>query len=576
MRRIFGQIWRLMRLCAAGRRGRIGAAYFLIVFCLDLAAIQVTLRLISWTADFYNALQKVAIEEAIRQIGVFFLIISLSAALSLVSTYIRRLLQMRWRQNLTEAALERWLRDKTYWLLWLKARGEEIDNPDQRIADDCRIFVNRLTEEALELISKMVGVASYFALLWSLSTFPLAFPLFGWDVEIPRYMVWAAPLYVLIASGMTHFLGAPLHKLNVEQQHREADFRFALARMRESVDPIALSGGEPAERRIFDRRFQAIIENWRRLIRRDFILGCFTRPYMQTVLRIPLFLALPAFLAGKVTLGGLMQIGSAFQNVVTTLSWFVFSYRDLVELAAATARLDRFLAAMEAASATPREILRTSSDDGGLSTRGLILRTPGSHELLRIPDLAIEPGAAIWIRGRSGLGKSTLLRALAGLWPYGEGTVRLPLDERMTILPQQSYAPLDTIAAAAAYPLPPDAVDHDIIRRALADVGLGDIASNDPEAVKRLSGGERQRLAMARLLIHESRLIVLDEATSALDPEAEQRIMTMLRKRSPQAMFVIVAHREPVGCGPLTCVDLDCGAPAAIARPLERPALEQI
>ena len=557
MPRIIRQMARLIRLCIAGEGGRMGVVYFFTIFGLDLIGIQLTLRLIAWTADFYNALQKLDVGEVIRQVGIFFLLTAITASLHLVSTFLRQILNIRWRRALTAAALDRWLHAKAYWRLWLQSKGEEIDNPDQRIADDCRIFVNRLTSEALELLSKIIAIFSYVALLWSLSTFPLAFSLFGADVEIPRYMVWVAPIYVLIASGMTHWLGSPLQKLNVEQQHREADFRFALARMREFVEPIALADGEKAERRIFDRRFQRIVENWRAIIKRDFILGCFTRPYMQTVLRIPTFLALPAFLAGKVTLGGLMQIGSAFQNVVTTLSWFIFSYRDLIELAAATARLDRFLSATEQAAAEPSSIA-LASDERGVILRNLTLATPDGRDLLRIPELHIEQGRATWIAGPSGAGKTTLMRALAGLWPHGSGAASAPRLSAM-FLPQQPYAPLDTLAAAAAYPLAPEAVGEHAVRQALQDVGLGLYADrlDDPDTLKRLSGGERQRLALARVLIHRPAWVFLDESTSALDSRAEADLMNLIQERLPDITLVVIAHRQPVGVRGLVTLDIE-------------------
>ena len=166
----------------------------------------------------------------------------------------------------------------------------------------------------------IISVISYFSVLWSLSTFALSFNVFGYVVEIPRYMVWAAPLYVLISSGVTHFLGSPLRNLTVQQQRREGDFRYALTHVRDSSEAIALQRGEKQEQKHLQALFKAIETNWRQLNVRNLILGCFTRPYYQTVLRIPMFLALPAFIAGKVSLGGLMQLASAFTNVVTTLS----------------------------------------------------------------------------------------------------------------------------------------------------------------------------------------------------------------------------------------------------------------
>lgn len=394
MRSILAQIWRLVRLCLNGEDGRVGLAYFAVVLALNLAGIWITLRLIEWTANFYDALEQLDAGAAVRQIGVFAGLIAVSASQALAADYVRKLLQIRWRRALTTATLDRWLGNKAYWHLQPGFGAVRVDNPDQRIADDSRLFVDSLLTETLDLVTAAVGIFSYVAVLWSLSTFPLAVSLFGFDVEIPRYMVWAAFLYVALCSGLTHVLGRPLKPLYFEQQRREADFRFALARLRESAAEIAISDGEAAERRLLDRRFGAIMSNWRQLIGRELILGCFTRPYMQTILRIPIFLALPAYLAGQVTLGGLMQIGSAFQNVATTLSWFIFSYKDLANLVATSGRLDAFIATAEEQGRRTPAIDMEETERSGISARGLVLNSPDGRVLSLPRDFTLEPGCA--------------------------------------------------------------------------------------------------------------------------------------------------------------------------------------
>ena len=264
-------------------------------------------------------------------------------------------------------------------------------------------------------------------------------------------MVWAAPIYVLIASTLTHLLGSPLHRLYFEQQRREADFRYGLVRVREASGPIALSGGEPAERRQLNRQFDGIVRNWRSVIGRELILGCFTRPYHATVLRIPLFLALPAYLAGHVKLGGLMQLGSAFQNVVVTLSWFVFHYRRLTELSATAARLINFIEIAEAASCKKTDLVRAVTTQREFRLRDVMLRMPDGRALLTLPHLTFEPGRNVWLQGPSGLGKSTLIKALAGL--EARRRPHRSSAARTLYLPQQPYIPLGTFAEAAAYPL---------------------------------------------------------------------------------------------------------------------------
>lgn len=558
MRAVLSQIIGLTRLCIAGPGGKVGALYFLMIFGLGLAGVQVGVRLIAWTADFYNALQKLDVDGALRQIAIFFGLIAISVCIHLASAYLRKMLQIRWRRALTEAALDRWLAGKAYW--HLRERTDHgLDNPDQRIAEDCRIFVEKLTIEGLELATNIVALVTYVSILWSLSTFALSFSLFGHAIEIPRYMVWAAPLYVAIATFITHGLGRPLKALTVQQQKREADFRFSLVRLREHVEGVALADGEPAERRLFRERFGAIAGNWQKLANRELILGFFTRPYFQTVLRIPLFLALPAFLAGRVTFGGLMQIGSAFQNVVTTLSWFVFSYRDLTDLAAAASRLSHFMRAAEGAATPSSGPVLHKAGNAELRLRDLVLATPAGRRLPHVPDLKLKAGGSYWLAAPSGHGKSTLAKAIAGLWTHGEGRIEQP-DGRILVLPQQPYLPLGSLRSALTYPQSPEVFDDATLRQTLAMVGLEDLWSLDDDSWtdkrRGLSGGEQQRFALARALLQAPDWLVLDEATSALDVELEAQLLAALRHSRPDSTLILIAHRAPQGLGPLQMIEL--------------------
>jgi putative ATP-binding cassette transporter len=555
MRIILGAIWRLLRLGASGPGSLASLGLLALVIIKSLLGIKVTLLLIAWNADFYNALQRIDAPAAIHQIGVFALLIGASAGLYLFGTYIKQVLNIRWRRRLTEALLDRWLAHKAYWLLDPAHGNAGIDNPDQRIADDCRMFYELMLEKVLEFFISLIGLVSYVMLLWQLSTFPLAFSLFGYEIEIARYMVWAAPIYVAIATGLTHLLGRQLPGLYAEQQKREADFRFGLMRLRESSAAVALSDGEQAERRVLSGRFGAIVGIWHRVIRRELILGCFSRPYFSTVLRIPMFLALPAFLAGKVTLGGLMQIASAFQNVVTTMSWFIFRYKDVADLVATVRRLHRFLEAVDDVAARKPAVQRVPSADGMLRIRQLTLRTPDGRALIYIPDLALKAGETVWLRGASGLGKSTLVKALAGIWPHGEGTIELPAGN-VLFLPQQVYAPLGGLADAAVYPADAGAVPPSAIDELLNQVGLAHRRERAEDGTAGLSVGEQQRLAFIRILAARPDWVFLDEATSALDLDSEGALMELLHRLLPHTTFVLIAHREPRGLKSLRTVSL--------------------
>jgi putative ATP-binding cassette transporter len=381
-------------------------------------------------------------------------------------------------------------------------------------------------------------------------------------------MIWAAFIYVARSSLLTHALGYPLKGLLVEQQRREANFRFALARLRSSYDEIAMSDGERAERGIFDTRFNAVVSNWKKLVNRELILGCFTYPFNHSVLRIPLFVALPGYLAGHVAFGGLMQLSTAFSSVVTSLSWFIFSYRDLADLVAASSRLDNFLEAAKAAGAAGRGIAHETASGPVLSLNGVIVTTPEGRPLLEVAQMDVRAGEAVWLRGASGLGKTTLMKVLAGLWPHGAGTITSP-NASMTFLPQRPYFPIGTVRDALAYP--GAAVDYtaEALDTALETVGLSHIAGvefgrSDTRTGHGLSGGEQQRLALARLLLLRPQWVLLDEPSSALDPAAEAELFAMLRRELPETTFIIVAHRPPQGLGEVRTVDL---APAAISAP---------
>lgn len=583
MSQVFAQFWRLMKLCLAGPGGKWSLALFAVIVALDLGGVYATILIVGWTGAFYGALEAMDGTEAVRQVGIFGLIVAANSARHLIGQLLRKRLEMLWRGRLTDRALDIWLSNKAYWHManatfahWndktLGPRGVGIDNVDQRIADDCRIFVTTLLGEVLDMISRIVGLFSYLALLWSLTNFPLSLAPIGINVEIPNYMIWAAFIYVALSSLLTHALGYPLKGLLVEQQRREANFRFALARLRGNYDEVAMSNGERAERDIFDARFGAVVANWKKLVNRELILGCFTYPFNHAVLRIPLFVALPGYLAGHVAFGGLMQLSTAFSSVVTSLSWFIFSYRDLADLVASSSRLDNFLETAKVAGATSRGIVQDRAPGPTLTIRDVKLTTPEGRTLLDLSETTIHQGEAVWLRGASGLGKTTLMKALAGLWPHGSGTVSAP-DATTAFLPQRPYFPIGTVRDALAYPQKAADFSDEALDRALEKVGLGQIAGlefdrSDTRTGHGLSGGEQQRLALARLLLLKPDWALLDEPASALDQPAEEAILSMLRCELPETTFIIVAHREPQGLGEVRVVDLSPPAPKTPSTPL--------
>lgn len=570
MPRLLARILDLARIAALGPGAYATLTLLACVFSLELASIWISLRFVTWNADFFNALEAYDADAAIQQVWIFFAFTGLSAARFLVSDYLRKFVMIRWRTRLTDHALGLWLANKSYWHLREGLVPEGIENPDQRIAEDCRVFVSGLLHEALDLFTRIVGLFSYVAVLWSLTTFALEFSVFGTQVSIPHYLVWGSFVYVALSSLFTHVLGWPLKNLLFERERREADFRYSLVQLRENAAEVAMANGEFAERGRIDDRFAKILVNWRCLIGREFIVGLFTRPYFQTVLRVPIFLSLPAYLARQVTLGGLMQLASAFSRVTTTLSWFIFSYRDLASFVAVSDRLGGLLDSLAdpvRMPGVPSEIQRDCSGGGRLEIAGLNLFTPEGRSIVSIGKLQIEAGERVWLCGASGVGKTTLLRALAGVWPYGTGSICMPA-EPVFFASQKPYLFGDGLASALMYPGTIDDVDPGKLTSLLQHVGLqhrcAALEQGGAASLEGLSEGEKQRLVFARILLANPKWLVLDEPTSAMGGEAENQLFGMLRTALPGTAIICVAHHLPRALQPFRTVDL--GANGALQR----------
>ncbi len=548
---LFKHLWKILRLFGLNWDSRFCVFLYACVLSLELSTILVSVRMIQWTADFYSALEEFDGDAALFQVGVFGLLVLIYTSIRVSANYLKKFLVMNWRQNLTQRVLDNWLSDTVYWRLQNGFSGTVIDNPDQRIADDCRLFVEEFVDETLSLISSVTGLFSYVYVLWSLSDFALPLGFIGLDMEIPRYMVFSAFIYVLLASCLAHGLGYRLKGLYFQQQKKEADFRFSMVRFRENSDSIAMGQATTAERKRFDNRFAAIVSNWRALIFQEFLFGCFNTPYFYTVLRIPLLLALPAFFAGYVKLGGLMQLAGAFQRVVTTLSYFIFAYKRLSKLAATTTRLGEMLFSIEACSGPHKgpQVMRTNNP--GIAVSALSLQTPQGSPLNLPRTISFAAGEHVWISGPSGLGKTTLFKAITGIWPFGNGVIHVPQDHQFSVISQKSNFPDAPLSECACYPENPSGLETDELCRYLRLVGLRGLAARlqqgEDTGIEGLSGGERQRLAFVALLIRKPEWVFLDEATSAIDMATEQELFTQLQKELPNTTFIMIAHREPKG-----------------------------
>jgi vitamin B12/bleomycin/antimicrobial peptide transport system ATP-binding/permease protein len=394
-------------------------------------------------------------------------------------------------------------------------------------------------------LSSVVTLFSFLSILWTLSG-ALVIPLGGMKIVIPGYMVFAALIYAVAGTLLTRWIGNPLVRLNFDQQRYEADFRFSLVRLRENAENVAFYGGEAREFDAFNNRFARIIGNWFGIIRRQKKLTWLTTGYQQLAIVFPFIVAAPRYFGRVIELGGLMQISSAFSQVQDSLSFIVNSYTTIAEYQSVVERLAGFSGrideiAAERAAGQPIAIERTGN---GVAVDTLDLELPDGTPLRQDIALAASPGQPLLITGPSGVGKSTVLRAIAGLWPFGRGHIRVP-DGRALFLPQRPYLPLGTLADALAYPRAATELPHERLIEALHAVGLGHlIACLDEEGhwAQRLSVGEQQRLAFARVLLVRPEIVFLDEATSALDEAAEMALYRMLREASWRPTIVSVGH----------------------------------
>ena len=516
--------------------GRVGAMAFTIV------GLNVLFN--SWNNAFYNALQEHNWNAFVYQLGYFCVLASAFILLAVYQLYLNQWLQIRWRRWLTRVYLGEWLEGSVHYRMQLQ--GDAADNPDQRISDDIRSFIELTLNIGLQILNSTVTLISFMLILWSLSE---AAPLSLFGVNIPGYLLWAAFVYAVFGTALTHLIGRPLVALNFQQQRYEADFRFNLVRVRENSEQIALLDGDEAERERLLMRFGNVVGNWYALMTRQKKLTFFTASYSQAAVVFPFIMVSPAYFANKLQLGALMQTANAFGQVQGALSVFVTLYRNLAEWSAVIERLAGF----EQSVAAARRLKATSGiaiargDAEAVAFKDLAVRLPDGVPLVNAKDVSIGLGEHVLVSGPSGTGKSTLFRALAGVWPFGEGHITLPKDAKVMILPQRPYFPIAPLAAAVAYPAETDGYDPEKVAELIAAVGLPGLVDRVAEEAhwnRMLSLGEQQRLGIARALLHAPDFLFLDEATASLDDAAEAALYRLLQQRLPQATVVSIGHRS--------------------------------
>ena len=516
----------------------------LAVIDLNLGIVYINVLLNKWNNTFYDALQAKNYTVFLHQLIRFSWLAGLFIVFTVYQFYLNQMLQIRWRRWLTEYYLRGWLTEAAYYRMQFVAG--EADNPDQRVAEDVPQFIASTLNLGIGGMRAVVTLISFVAILWSLSG-TLAIP--GSSIRLPGDLVWAALLYALAGTWLTDWMGRPLVRLNFDQQRYEADFRFNLVRFRENAEGVALYHGEEDELRTFRERFGSIIRNWWGIMRQQKRITWLTAGYGQAAVIFPLIVVAPRYFRDQILLGGLMQTAAAFGQVQDSLSLIVSSYTDIAAWRAVVERLAGFQSTLELAhiqAATEVGIHHVEGNRGGLIVDGVELDLPDGQPLIADVNLSLRRGESALLSGSSGLGKSTLLRAIAGIWPFGRGEIRVPSNTRLLFLPQKPYLPIGTLREAVSYPMPAGGVDDTNLHEALEAVGLPELAARLDETCHwalQLSPGEQQRIAFARALVQEPDWLFLDEATSAVDEATEARLYRLVRDRLPRTTLLSVGHR---------------------------------
>jgi vitamin B12/bleomycin/antimicrobial peptide transport system ATP-binding/permease protein len=542
------ELWALLRPYWTSEERRTAWLLLIANIVLTLGMVYMTVLFNQWYNAFYNSLQDKAKAEFFHQIGRFCILATIYIVIGVYRIYLNQMLQIRWRRWLTDRYLKNWLADRNYYRMQLK--GDGTDNPDQRIAEDFRLFVDESLTLGLGFLNATVTLGSFVGILWLLSG-PLEIPFGGTTYVIYGYMVWVAIVYAVMGTWLTHKIGKPLISLNFNQQKYEADFRFNLVRFRENSEGVALYHGEEDELRGFHNRFASVVDNWWAIMKRQKLLTFFTIGYSQAAVVFPFVVGAPRYFSGAIQLGGLIQISNAFGQVQGALSWFIDAYTTFASWKATVDRLTGFHNAIvvaqeeSRAGVGPAVVADATIDD--LRLRNLELGLPTGRVLLSGIDANIERGARVLIKGPSGSGKSTLFRAIAGIWPFGKGEVRLPREFHSLFLPQRPYFPIGTLRQVVAYPSASETFSDAQVRDALVRTGLDHLAERLDEQqnwAQQLSGGEQQRVAIARALLHKPAWLFLDEATSALDEPSQADVYELLTERLKGATIVSIAHRS--------------------------------
>ncbi|MFT3850937.1 MAG: ABC transporter ATP-binding protein/permease [Propionivibrio sp.] len=527
------------------RRHKAPLIWLALIVFMTLFSVRMNVLFSFWYNGFYSAMQNLDGKAFWFMLFVFSVLATIHVARALINFYLQQAFLIRWRTWLTHSLIERWLDKQAYYRSQFVP--ESADNPDQRIQQDVDSFVGSSLSLSMGLLDAVVSLFAFTIILWNLSG---ALALLG--VEIPRAMVFMVYAYVIVATVFAIKIGRPLIALNFLNEKLNANFRYALIRLREYGESIAFFRGEAVERGNLLTRFAGVIANMWAIVYRSLKFQGFNLAISQAAVVFPFIVQAPRLLSKQITLGDVMQTAQSFGQVQDALSFFRTSYDNFAGYRAVINRLSGFLDSMDAAEKLPSA--RVAPATQRFAVDALTVRKPDDSLLIENLTLALPASTALLVRGRSGVGKTTLLRAVAGLWPYAEGTVSRPVEAQSLFLPQKPYLPLGTLRQALFYPAVAQTGDPvaeasgkaqaaDVLRRCQLGHLVGRL-DEEADWGHSLSLGEQQRLAIGRALINRPQVLFLDEASSAMDEGLEHAMYQLLREELPESVLISVGHRS--------------------------------
>ena len=543
-RQFFKDVWYLTKSYWQSEEKKKAFWLLTCIISLTLGIVFMLVQLNTWNNSFYSALQNYDAEKISSELIHFSWLAAIYIILAVYSYYLQQTLILHWRRWLTTRFIDIWLQNKTYYNLQMF--GKDTDNPDQRISEDVRQFVEMTLGFAIGILKSLCTFISFVFILYQLSG-PLSFSFMGKTWTIHGYMLWASLLYSILGTYITHVVGRKLVKLNFIQQRYEADFRFSMIRLRESAESVAFYRGEAQEGRVFKNRFKLLLDNFWQLVNKQKQLVFLNSGYSQIAIIFPFVVAMNRYLSKEVSLGGLMQVASAFGRVQDSLSYFVDMYSSIAQWQAVVMRLTYFGRHMHEVSQQAEQFhVERFATSEAVSVEQMQVNLPDDTALLQDINFTLQPGRNVLIKGVSGSGKSTLLRALAGIWPFVTGKINLPKTEELMFIPQKPYIPLGTLREALLYPGKKPLSDEELLYLLdLCQIGyLRDKLDLVADWSHVLSVGEQQRLAFVRAHIQEPKWLFLDEATSALDEDTEAAMYALLAERLTQTTLVSIGHRS--------------------------------